>query len=159
VALKGENKAEAEPDATLKQEFEKIIQAWSGSMADDLNTAAALGHINTMVRLANSILEDKKPHKIANCKTILARIREQFAIWGSILGLFEADPAVFLEEQRYIKAKRKKIDLKAINELIEERQLARKNKEFGRSDSIREQLLSLGVELRDTPKGVLWDLL
>ena len=43
-----------------------------------------------------------------------------------------------------------------INMLIEERQLARKNKDFALSDKIRDDLKAQGIVLEDTPQGVKW---
>ena len=43
-----------------------------------------------------------------------------------------------------------------VYDLIEERDVARKNKDFGRSDEIRNELLRRGIALNDTPNGAVW---
>ena len=43
-----------------------------------------------------------------------------------------------------------------IERLIEERQQARKDKNFARADEIRDELLSKGIQLKDTREGVKW---
>ena len=43
-----------------------------------------------------------------------------------------------------------------IESLIEERQAARKNKDFAKADEIRDKLLEMGIELKDTREGVKW---
>ena len=42
--------------------------------------------------------------------------------------------------------------------LLRQRQEARMQKDFARSDALREELLGLGVSVRDTPEGQTWDL-
>ena len=44
-----------------------------------------------------------------------------------------------------------------INKLIEERQVARKNKDFKKADEIRDSLLEKGIRLKDTSTGVVWE--
>ena len=48
------------------------------------------------------------------------------------------------------------IDEKTINDLIEKRNQARKDKNFEESDQIREQLLDMGVTLEDNEDGTVW---
>ena len=50
----------------------------------------------------------------------------------------------------------KKDDEEEINKLIEERTLAKKEKNYQKADEIRNKLLSMGIEIMDTPQGVKW---
>ena len=43
-----------------------------------------------------------------------------------------------------------------VEKLIADRQQARKDKDFARADEIRDQLTSMGIELKDTPQGITW---
>ena len=43
-----------------------------------------------------------------------------------------------------------------INKLIEERSIAKKNKDFALADKIRDELIGMGIEIMDTPQGVKW---
>ncbi|MDR2892825.1 MAG: cysteine--tRNA ligase [Deltaproteobacteria bacterium] len=149
----------AAPDAALLAEISKISAAWDESMADDLNSAAALGHVNTLVHLINRVLEDKNLGKSSAGREVLELALERFKSWNAVLGLFGQSPAVFRSELRAIKAKRNNIDLAAIEKLVAARQEARKNKDFVQADAVRDQLADLGVELRDTVDGVVWDLI
>jgi cysteinyl-tRNA synthetase len=45
-----------------------------------------------------------------------------------------------------------------VEKLIAERQQARKEKDFARADTLREQLTELGISVQDTPAGPVWDL-
>ena len=48
------------------------------------------------------------------------------------------------------------IDEEKINKLIEERSAAKKEKNYKQADAIRNELLSMGIEIMDTPQGVKW---
>ena len=56
------------------------------------------------------------------------------------------------------RATRGKIDVARVEELMFARQEARASKDFARSDSLRQEILDLGVSVRDTPEGQVWDL-
>jgi cysteinyl-tRNA synthetase len=111
-----------------------------------------------MIHLANRILEDKSLSKATSGKELITEINNQFKKWSMVLALFAQPPADFLDKLRSIKIIRKKIDLPAITALIEDRQNSRKNKDFAKADAIRAQLNDMGVEVRDTTEGIIWDL-
>ena len=67
------------------------------------------------------------------------------------------DPA-FLADLRSQRARRAKIDVARVEELMLARQEARVSKDFARSDSLRQEIADLGVSVRDTPEGQVWDL-
>jgi cysteinyl-tRNA synthetase len=150
--------SQAGPDAGLTAELQNIAAGFDASMADDLNTAAALGYANNMLRLSNRILEDKALVKTATGRDLLTEISLAFKKWGSVLGLFTHAPASFLADLKQLKARRKNIDLERVADFIAQRQRARQNKDFEQADAIRARLNALGVELRDTPEGMVWDL-
>jgi cysteinyl-tRNA synthetase len=58
-----------------------------------------------------------------------------------------------------MRLKRKNLSSADIDRLVAERQEARAAKDFAKSDALRDQLHNMGVEIRDTPQGVIWDLL
>lgn len=128
-------------------------------MDDDLNTAAALGHIFSMVRLLSRVLEDKTLRKSADTPELIRAFEAQRQIWDEVLGLCGQDPAVFLTDLKTIRLKRKNLNAAEIDRLVAERQEARAAKDFAKSDVLRDELHNLGVEVRDTPQGVVWDLL
>lgn len=142
----------------LGDEFASLCAAWSAAMDDDLNTAAALGHMNNMARLVGHILENKALRKNAGAKKLLLDIKLQFGVWGNLLGVLLDIPELFLGSSKRTMAKRKNIDLDAVENLMEERMRVRQNKDFAASDSLREQLGALGVIVRDTPDGAVWDV-
>ncbi len=142
----------------LLNEFNQHISAFYAAMEDDLNTAAALGHVFGVVRLIYKVLEDKTLRLSANTPELLDKFEQERANWVKILGVFGQDPAQFFAELKQIQVKRKGLDVNKIEGLLQERKEARQNKDFAASDAIRDELLAMGIEVRDTPAGVEWDI-
>ena len=76
---------------------------------------------------------------------------------GAEVRLLE-DPETFLLKLRTRRCEVLHIDAEKVEDLLAQRLEARKNKDFQRSDEIRAQIAALGVEVRDTPEGQVWDL-
>jgi cysteinyl-tRNA synthetase len=142
----------------LETEMDAIEAKWTESMEDDLNTAAALGQIFNAVRLAGRVLEDKSLRKSEGAKKLWARIADRIRSWSDALGLFGSDPEKVLEELRNVRAARKGIDPAVVQAKLDERLAARKEKDFARSDELRDELAAMGVEVKDTPTGATWDV-
>ncbi|MFN5723770.1 MAG: DALR domain-containing protein, partial [Betaproteobacteria bacterium] len=68
---------------------------------------------------------------------------------GGILGLLQEPPRAFLQAGQGI-------DEAAIEDLIDQRAQAKKDRDFARADAIRDELLALGVMLKDGPQGTTW---
>ena len=128
----GENEA---IDARSKAALERF----EASLDEDLNTAEALAAIFEYTRETNSSM-DAGEFKAAN----LAGARTLFHRFDSIFDVLR--PSV--EEGSIAESE--------IDELIAERNQARKAKDFRRSDEIREELLNRGVVIEDTKEGVRW---
>jgi len=156
--LSGSKWSGAAAPTDLVQECGTLQAGFVQAMEDDLNTAAALGHIFGMVRLAGRVMDDKTLRKSQGGKGILESIRSNFKEYSNILGVFDSDPAVFLLELRDSKAGRKGIRAEAVEALLAARKQARANKDFAESDRIRDELAAMGVEVKDTPAGAVWDV-
>ena len=107
------------------------------AMDDDFNTAAALAAVHDLVREVNSV---------AASEGLLSKDREAvldaIAKFDSVLGIFGAPDDSSLEVE--------------IEALVEEREEARRQRDFARSDEIRDQLAARGIVLEDTKDGVRW---
>ncbi len=125
---------DAEKDAAAEAEKQK--ERFNEVMDDDLNTADAISVIFDLVKLANTTAKE------GATKAYAKEIREEIEELGSILGLI-------------LKVKEETLDAD-IEKLIEERQQARKEKNFARADEIRDELLAKGIQLKDTREGVKW---
>lgn len=144
--------------AAVLEEFEVFEKGFREAMDDDLNTAAAIGHVFGTVRLMNRILEDKALRNKEGARQLIERFFKLAEAWSDVLGVFGAEPATFLEELRDIRALRSGIDMARVKSLLDERAEARAAKDFARSDAVRDALAEMGVEVRDTPSGVVWDI-
>ena len=135
--------AEHGSSAPLSEADEKVLAAarsftakFDERMDDDNNTADALAVVFDLVRYANSEVPDGAPAALA--KGVLDVLLELTDVLGLIVIRKEED----LDSE--------------IASLIEERQAARKRKDFAEADRIRDELKSRGIELLDTREGVKW---
>jgi cysteinyl-tRNA synthetase len=143
----------------LVTELDQAEQGWTRAMEDDLNTAGALGHVFTLTRLANRILENKKWKKSDQAREIFERMLADLNTWGNILGIFTQESSALLTQLRTMRAKRKGIDEARVVELMEQRAQARKDKDFAKADQIRDKLTAMEVTVQDTPQGATWDVI
>ncbi|MBO4314029.1 MAG: cysteine--tRNA ligase [Desulfovibrio sp.] len=137
--------------ASLKQNFEAALD-------DDLNTAQALGHIFSQVRIINRLLEEKTLRAAEGTRTILEDFLACAKNWQEQLGLFGAEPAGFLSDLKAMRVRRADIDVAAVEALLEKRKQARDEKDFAKSDELRDALLAMGITVRDAPSGQEWDI-
>ncbi len=158
-ALTRENWKKSPFPASYEEELQACIKALDEALLDDCNSAAAMGHIFAMVRIVNRALEDKSVKASEGLPALLLFFQESVRTWGNVLGLFQQDAQSFLTALRTMQAARKGIDAQAVEKALEERLEARKNKDFARSDAIRDELAAMGVELRDTAQGAVWDIM
>lgn len=113
-------------------EFKK---AFIDAMDDDLNTADAITAIFELVSFVNTTAKDESSKEY---------IEQCLAIFSELTGVLN------------IIQKKDDVDEEKINELIEKRTAAKKNKDFAESDRIRDELKAMGIELLDTRQGTTW---
>jgi cysteinyl-tRNA synthetase len=141
--------------AELQEKAQQLLPRFTEAMDDDFNTAQALGVIFDLVRTLNRYLaEAGQPDETG--RQTLTTIRNAFAEMGQVLGLFCSNPAQWLAAREADKAGQLTITPDEIEALIAERAQARKDKNFKRSDEIRDQLLANNIQLLDTPQGTSW---
>jgi cysteinyl-tRNA synthetase len=154
----GTNWATTPLPAEIVVEATALEAKWDESMADDMNTAAALGHVFVLMKIVNRILEDKGLKKSEQGREMIRHALKLFERWGEVLGLFLMPSADFLSQLKDSRVLRRKIDTELVHTKLQERKQARAEKDFARSDAIRDELLTLGVTIQDTPQGVQWDV-
>lgn len=142
----------------MTEEWAALPKAFDAALEDDINTAQALGQVFAQVRLVNRLLEDKALRAAEAGRDLLQEFLARAQEWDKRLGLFGQAPQAFLADLRSQRATRGKIDVARVEELMLARQEARASKDFARSDSLRQEILDLGVSVRDTPEGQVWDL-
>ncbi|MDY0124152.1 cysteine--tRNA ligase [Sulfurimonas sp.] len=116
------------------------------TLNDDLNISAALALIDEMLSHANETLDTAGKHKELKRDTLsnLAYIEE-------VLGFGVKNPYEYFQWGVNEETKAK------IETLIKQRDEAKKAKDFATSDNIRDEILSFGVTLMDTPQGTFWE--
>ncbi|MCR4667268.1 MAG: cysteine--tRNA ligase [Desulfovibrio sp.] len=142
----------------ISLEWERRVAGYTAALDDDLNTAQALGELFALVRLVNKLLENKTLASSQKAKELFENFLSLLEVWQEELGILNDEPETFFSALRDIRVRRKKIDLNEIGLLLEERSTARKNKDFARSDKLRDDLSAKGILVKDTPAGQEWDL-
>ncbi|OGP73886.1 MAG: cysteine--tRNA ligase [Deltaproteobacteria bacterium RBG_16_50_11] len=128
------------------------------AMDDDFNTAQALAHFYDLQRHLNSLLEVSKGRPTEEIISLLKKAFDHFSKIGGVFGLFREDPGAYLREQKKEGLKKLNLPEEEISRLIEERNRARKEKNWKKGDEIRNDLLSKGIVLEDTPTGTIWKI-
>jgi cysteinyl-tRNA synthetase len=154
--LKRQHPVDSYPESLTLEEFHRfgsLRARFDAAMDDDLNTAQALGYLFETVRLLNRLLE--APSDDPGYLTILAEMHEELVALGAVLNLMQADPHTMLTTLRQ-KAADLKITPEEIEQLIQERTQARKDKNWSRADEIRKQLAKDDIILEDSAQGTIW---
>ena len=145
----------AEAVKELKEMAESFPARFRDAMDDDFNTALALANVFDLVRGVNRLLADGLAGT-DEARGALAAARAGIDELGGVLGLFTTAPAAFFARITERKMAELAITPDEIEQLIEERAAARKQKDFKRSDEIRDLLLARGIVLLDGPRGTSW---
>ncbi len=125
-----------EEEAKFIKETDKFEADFDRSMDDDFNTADAIAAVFDLVKFANTHAAEGSSRAFAQA------LSDKIQSLCDILGIITEKKEELLDAD--------------IEELIEERQAARKAKNFARADEIRNLLLEKGIILEDTREGVKW---
>ena len=117
------------------------------AMSDDLNTPIVISHLFDASRLINQVADKKATISAAD----LAELKEVFSVFlFDILGL--------QAQQGGDNSGREEAFGKVVDMLLEQRAIAKANKDWATSDKIRNELAALGFEIKDTKEGCTWKL-
>jgi cysteinyl-tRNA synthetase len=118
------------------EEADKLRGKYEEAMDDDFNTADAISAIFELVKLANTTADESSTREfVSYMKTMIEELCD-------VLGIITEKKEEVLDSE--------------IEEMIEARQQARKEKNFALADEIRGKLLDMGIILEDTREGVKW---
>ena len=129
-------KEASEAEKVLMTEAAGFITKFEEAMDDDFNTADALSAVFELVKFANINVTEEASEEFA------VYILDVMTKLCDVLGLIIEKKEEILDQE--------------IEDLIAERQAARKAKNFARADEIRDELLAKGIVLKDTREGVKW---
>lgn len=116
--------------------FDALVAKYEAAMEDDFNTADAISAIFEMVKAANIHVTE------TSTAVFRDQILSEIVRLCDVLGIKTEKKEELLDDE--------------IQALIDERQAARKAKNFARADEIRDELLAKGIILKDTREGVKW---
>ncbi|HKZ81627.1 MAG TPA: cysteine--tRNA ligase [Pyrinomonadaceae bacterium] len=134
----GEAKTEPGSNEALRESAVRALHEFEAGMDDDLNTSVALAAVHNLSREVNTALARKQLRE--DDKHELLELLDRF---DTVLNVFHtSEEPVSLDVE--------------IQALIEERQEARRRRDFARADLIRQELAQLGIILEDTKDGVRW---
>ena len=125
-----------EKEVELVKELDHFRQKFIDAMDDDVNTADAVSVIFELAKLINSNVDENSSLEFAK------KCLDEFNELTGVLNIVNKKKDTVLD--------------KDIEELIQKRTDAKKNKEFQLADDIRQQLLDMGIVLEDTRQGVKW---
>lgn len=123
------------PDSKILKIIEENTGTFETHMDDDFNTANAISAWHELTSELNKYLRYNTTNQ-----EVLVRFIEVFEQYAGVLGIVLEEESILLDEE--------------IEKLIEERNDARKNKDFSRADEIRDSLKEQGIVLEDTKEGV-----
>jgi cysteinyl-tRNA synthetase len=132
-----EARAEAGSNPEMRAAAARALEEFESGLDDDLNTSVALAAIHNLTREVNTAL---------NCEGLRSDDQRELL---SLIQRFDSVLNIFTLPQRGM------LDTE-IQTLIDERQEARRRRDFSRADEIRDQLLTRGISLEDTRDGVRW---
>ena len=118
------------------KESESFVTKFEDAMDDDFNTADALAAVFELVKFSNTNVTGESSAEFAG--QLFTTMKDLCEVLGLNV------------------EKKDEILDKEIEDLIQERQEARKSKNFARADEIRDELLAKGIQLKDTREGVKW---
>jgi cysteinyl-tRNA synthetase len=132
-----EAKVEPGRNENLTSAAQRALAEFEAGMDDDLNTSVALAAIHNLTREVNTALARKhvREENKRELLDVIARI-------DSVLNVFGSDQPEMLDEE--------------VQALIDERQEARRRRDFARADELRDELADRGIVLEDTKDGVRW---
>lgn len=126
-------------------------QRFKEVMDDDFNTAQGLAAVFDAARTANRMMDGSK----ADVRT-LASVRQDLVRIASVLGILAQSPAAYFEQAKTAVLEKDALDPAEIENLIQARNRARKEKDWTTADDIRNRLADMNILLEDRPDGTIW---
>ncbi len=146
--LERKGSRESDADKKLAEASKNVRESFEKEMNDDFNTPGALAEIFTFVREINTLTKDVGGAAV---------LREALAVLIELVGILGVDLS---EESQAGECEGQSAEALAgvVEFLLELRENARKAKDFELSDSIRDRLNQVGVEITDTKDGPTWKM-
>ncbi|MBC2695730.1 MAG: cysteine--tRNA ligase [Desulfobacteraceae bacterium] len=139
-----------------KVEPGKYYKHFCEAMDDDFNTARGIGVLFDAVRNINRLLDESKQGLSQNTIKDIILCKSDILKIGGILGILYESPGAYFEGKKSKSLEKKSIDHVVIEDLVKEREQARKGKKWAEADKIRKQLEVMDIVIEDRPEGTVW---
>ena len=144
-------KLDDEISNTIKEKFVEV-------MDDDFNTSGAIANLHVIFKHINNIIKTANKGNRSIVANTLAKILTDVKDVYGVLGFFSQEPEKFIAEMKEKYLKKLNLNTEYIEEQIEKRGVAKKEKDFSLADAIRTELDGKGIILNDKPDGTIWDV-
>jgi cysteinyl-tRNA synthetase len=151
-------------DETLGAEANQVIesgdcwQQFCEAMDDDFNSAQGIGIIFDTVRMINRMLDQYESNGSDQIKKSIKYALADIRRTGNILGILLEKPDVYFDKKQAQILEQKSVDPAMVDKMVEDRNAARKAKNWKKADQIRNQLADMNVILEDRPEGTVWKI-
>ncbi|MGD0210108.1 MAG: cysteine--tRNA ligase [Desulfomonilia bacterium] len=140
-------------DSRLEGHINTFIEESDKAMADDFNTAKAIASLHDLTTEINRALDQYPKISKKDTATLANAIKEITEVFG----ILTEEPALFLESMKRGSVQVTGLTEQEIGRLINERNLARKTRDFQKADEIRDMLKNKGIQLKDSPESTVWE--
>ena len=127
-------------DINAIQPSSTITDNFYAALKEDINTPLAFSELHAFAKQANSTMDKK----------LKAELKGALQECGAALGLLQQDP------KAWFGLGGQDANADHIDQLIQQRNMARTNKDFATADRIRDELVAMGIEILDRPEGTTW---
>ncbi len=145
-------------ESTQEIESGDCWQQFCEAMNDDFNSARGIGIIFDTVRTVNRMLDEYEYSGADQIKKTIQRGLADILRTGNILGILLEKPSVYFDKKQTQVLELKSVDPTMIAKMVEERNAARKAKDWKKADQIRNQLADMDVILEDRPEETVWKI-
>jgi cysteinyl-tRNA synthetase len=141
----------------------RALEQGEQGLDDDLNTPVALASLGELARIGNEVCDLAAKRKKDAAFTAAASVVARAALsaiekLSNTLGVLGTPPSEYMARTRERRIRLRNLSVEAIDEKVEERNQARRDKDFQRGDAIRSELSALGISLRDSATGTEWSI-
>jgi cysteinyl-tRNA synthetase len=141
----------------MREQIAKAREAITGFFNDDFATPQAMAQVFDTVRLYNQLVPVGAKKK--GVPPVISQLFLDFILdFGKPLALFQETPDEYLRTLDDMLLEEKELSRDKVDSLVKQRMQARADKNFVESDRLRDELVAMGIELRDTAEGTVWEV-
>jgi cysteinyl-tRNA synthetase len=141
-----------------REKVESLRQRLEYAMDNDFNTAQGVGLLFDTVKVLNKVVQAAGSRPSEEVLDLLRKGGETVRELAGIMGLLQQDAVTYIESKKKTLLAELSITAEDIEKMIQDRAEARRQKDWAAGDTIRDQLLQHGIELKDGADGTTWDV-